>query len=316
MRPGAQPPGTPQSGAAQPGVRQEDGRIIDQRGNRTVIRERDDRVIIREGDRVIIRHDETERLRRGARDVDIQRRGSETVTTIERPDGSRIITVEDEYGRVMRRIRRNPEGREFVLIESGPPRGRGRDTVVMAPPINLPPVRLSIPRELYIFEADRAPVELIEETFMAPPVERVERAYTLDEIRTNRRLREKVRRVDLSSINFDFGSAEVPPDQVGRLDSIAEGLMRAIRRNPQEVFLIEGHTDAVGADMENLALSDRRAEAVAAILTDQYQVPPENLVTQGYGEQFLKIPTQEAERENRRVSLRRISPLMRTEAQR
>jgi outer membrane protein OmpA-like peptidoglycan-associated protein len=39
-------------------------------------------------------------------------------------------------------------------------------------------------------------------------------------------------------------------------------------------------------------------------------VAPENLTTQGYGEEFLKIPTQGPERANRRVSVRRITPLL------
>ena len=56
--------------------------------------------------------------------------------------------------------------------------------------------------------------------------------------------------------------------------------------------MIEGHTDAVGTDVDNLSLSDRRAESVAVALTEQFQVPAENLVTQGYGEQYLKVPTQ------------------------
>jgi outer membrane protein OmpA-like peptidoglycan-associated protein len=33
-------------------------------------------------------------------------------------------------------------------------------------------------------------------------------------------------------------------------------------------------------------------------------------VTQGYGEQYLKVPTEEPERENRRVTVRRITPLV------
>jgi len=53
--------------------------------------------------------------------------------------------------------------------------------------------------------------------------------------------------------------------------------------------MVEGHTDAVGQDVDNLSLSDRRAEAVAVALTEQFQVPAENLVTQGYGEQYLKV---------------------------
>jgi len=79
---------------------------------------------------------------------------------------------------------------------------------------------------------------------------------------------------------------------------------------PNEVFLIEGHTDAVGSEEDNLSLSDRRAEAVATTLTQTFDVPPENLVTQGYGEQSLKVQRQEAERGNRRVSIRRITPLL------
>jgi outer membrane protein OmpA-like peptidoglycan-associated protein len=35
------------------------------------------------------------------------------------------------------------------------------------------------------------------------------------------------------------------------------------------------------------------------------------MVVQGYGERFLKIPTQQAERVNRRVAVRRITTLMR-----
>ncbi len=43
---------------------------------------------------------------------------------------------------------------------------------------------------------------------------------------------------------------------------------------------------------------------------DNFDIPPENLVTQGYGEEDLKIPTEAPERENRRVTLRRITPLV------
>jgi outer membrane protein OmpA-like peptidoglycan-associated protein len=88
-----------------------------------------------------------------------------------------------------------------------------------------------------------------------------------------------------------------------------------LEKNPAETFLIEGHTDAVGSDQANLALSDRRAEAVAEALTGAFGIPPENLATQGYGEQYLKINTQKPERENRRVTIRRITPLVAPVAQ-
>lgn len=34
-----------------------------------------------------------------------------------------------------------------------------------------------------------------------------------------------------------------------------------IEQNPDEIFLVEGHTGAVGSDVMNLGLYDRRAEA-------------------------------------------------------
>ena len=94
------------------------------------------------------------------------------------------------------------------------------------------------------------------------------------------------------------------------LSPIAQAMLKAIEANPNEVYLIEGHTDAVGDETDNLSLSDRRAEAVAIVLTEQFGVPPENLTTQGYGEQQLKVPTDGPERRNRRVTCRRITPLL------
>ena len=117
-------------------------------------------------------------------------------------------------------------------------------------------------------------------------------------------------RVDLDTIYFDFGSWDVETSQYPLLERVARIINRIIDRHPDEMLLIEGHTDAVGSDEDNLSLSDRRAEAVAEILTREFQVPAENLSTQGYGEQFLKINTPGPERANRRVAIRRITPLL------
>jgi outer membrane protein OmpA-like peptidoglycan-associated protein len=95
------------------------------------------------------------------------------------------------------------------------------------------------------------------------------------------------------------------------MQNIGQALRAVIARDPSQVFLVEGHTDAVGSDLYNLALSDRRAETVAELLAYYFGIPPENLVTQGYGEAFLKIPTVAAERENRRVAFRNITYLLR-----
>ena len=271
-------------------------------GNATIIRE-GDRTLVREGQSTIIRHSESDRFAVGARDVRVERRGNETYSIIERPNGDHIITITDEGGRLLRRVRREPNGREIVIIDqSGIPR---RDTYFVV----VPPPRYRLPPDRYYVDIDRAPPERIYDTLIAAPFEPIEQVYTIDEVRYSPGLRMMLPRVDLD-INFETGSWQITPDQMGKLDVIARALNRAIDRNPREVFLIEGHTDAVGADDDNLSLSDRRAESVAVALTQEFGVPPENLITQGYGEQELKVPTMGPSRENRRVAVRRITPLI------
>ena len=274
-------------------------------GNRTVIRE-DNRTIVRENNVTIIRHDDTDRFRRGARDVHVERRGDINRTVIVRPNGDRIINETDANGRLLRRVR-VVNGREYVLIDNRYQRrpGAGFAFIVM-----LPPPVIHIPRDHYIVEVDRAPPPLIYETLVAPPVEPITTHYTLDQIRYNATVRERMPRIDIDTITFETGSWEVAPGQARLLAPIAEAMKRAIAKNPNEVYLIEGHTDAVGSPEDNLSLSDRRAEAVAEILTQDFGIPPENLVTQGYGEQGLKVQTEGPSQANRRVTVRRITPLL------
>jgi outer membrane protein OmpA-like peptidoglycan-associated protein len=94
------------------------------------------------------------------------------------------------------------------------------------------------------------------------------------------------------------------------LNKLGKLITDLIAENPNEMFLIEGHTDAVGSAASNLALSDRRAESVAKALTEYFDVPPENLVVQGYGESELLVPTGSDERANRRVAVRIITALL------
>ncbi|BCB21815.1 OmpA family protein [Bosea sp. ANAM02] len=276
-------------------------------GDVTIIRE-PGRTIIRDDDgRAIIRRDEDQRFRDLGWQGRSERRGDETRTVFERPDGTRIVTVTDEQGRLIRRTRIDRDNREVIIIDNTlrDRPGRFADDVVVLPP---PPLR--IPRERYIVDADQADEDLIYETITAPPIAAIPRRYTLDEVRYSPDLRARMRSVDIDTINFDSGSWQVGQDQARRLAVIADSVKRALQRSPNEVFLVEGHTDAIGADVDNLSLSDRRAQSVAEILTRDFQIPPENLTTQGYGEQYLKVNTQEASRENRRVTLRRITPLL------
>jgi outer membrane protein OmpA-like peptidoglycan-associated protein len=288
---------------------------VEEGGRRTVIEEPGNRVIVKQDNRIIIHHDEAERFRR-LRDARTERRADGVVETFYvRPDGFRVVTEVDASGRLVRRYRRGPDGREYSIIDNrrflrnvGIAVGLGAIGVAIA--LNLAPPVVHIPREQYIVDYERASDEELYEALSAPPVDRLERAYSLEEVRYSYELREHMRRVDLDAIHFEFGAFEVAPDQYPKLERLARAILRVLHRNPDEVFLIEGHTDAVGSDVDNLSLSDRRAEAVAHILTETYGVPPENLITQGYGKQYLKIDTPEPERANRRVAIRRITPLM------
>lgn len=265
------------------------------------------RVIVREGDRLYVRHDEMSRFREFGTDVRVQQRGDEYYQTANRPDGVQIITVTDRNGELIRRIRRTRDGREYVLIDNGfrPRPKHFSDEVIV-----VPPPRIDMSQERYEVDASDTEETTIYETLTAQPVSKLPRRYTLDEVRYSRDLRSYMPSVDLNTITFSTGSWAIEDSEVGRLKVIADAINRAIQANPNEVYLIEGHTDAVGNDVDNLSLSDRRAQAVATILTRNFNVPPENLTTQGYGAQYLKVQTSEANRENRRVVVRRITPLI------
>ena len=202
------------------------------------------------------------------------------VRVYERPGNVQIINITDNNGRLLRRVRRGSDGREVVLIENrrGPGFGTGLAVglavgVGAVVALNLAAPVINIPRERYIVDLDVAPPDLLYETLASPPLMAIERPYTLDEIRYNVELRDRMRRVDINTINFDTGSWTVTPDQYDRLAGIAEAIRRLLQRRPDEVVMIEGHTDAVGNDEDNLSLSDRRAETVASILIEQFGIP-------------------------------------------
>jgi outer membrane protein OmpA-like peptidoglycan-associated protein len=284
---------------------------VEKGGARRVIQEPDRRFIVREHNRTIVRHDETARfLRRpGARS---ERRSDGTVETFyERRDGVRICTVVDGDGRLVRRFRRYRDGREHNIIDNrrfyrNVAFGIGLGIIAL----NLPPPVVTIPDDEYIVDYDRASDDDLYETLSAPPIEDLDRPYSLEEIRDNHELRARVRSVDIDTIEFESGAWEVSQDQYDKLERMARTILRVLEGNTDAVFMIAGHTDAVGSDEDNASLSDRRAAAVAEVLTEQFDVPAENLVSQGYGEQHLKVDTQEPEPRNRRVSILNITGLM------
>ncbi len=228
--------------------------------------------------------------------------------TVIRPDGTRIVTVWNRDGEIIRRVKVLPDGTRIVLVYY-PGDGRDRDDW-RDPGDDLPPFYLPIPVNEYVLYSESADEDRIEDFLSEPPLEVASRVYTVDEVKRSARLRDTVRRVEIGDLTFDTGSAQLGREQVGSLGKVAEAMKTILERNPGEVFLIEGHTDAVGSDESNLVLSDDRAETVANLLSQFYDIPPENLTTQGYGERYLKVETEDAERANRRVTVRRITQLV------
>ncbi|WP_082461329.1 OmpA family protein [Devosia sp. Leaf64] len=228
---------------------------------------------------------------------------------VSRPDGSQVVTVRNRNGDILRRSRITPDGREIVLA-SFDDRYDEQLLSWRDPGLDLPPLRLNIPARDYVLDAAYADENEVSSFFRQPPVEQVQRLYSIDEVKRSARVRDSVRRLEVGNLTFDTGAATIDRNQVASLSNVAKGMLDLLAANPAETFLIEGHTDAVGSDISNLRLSDLRAATVARILTDFYGVPAENLATQGYGERYLKIRTETAERENRRVTIRRITPLV------
>jgi outer membrane protein OmpA-like peptidoglycan-associated protein len=279
-------------------------------GRRNVIIETGDRRIVREGRRKFIRNRDNNRLSRRARQVRQIRRNGRDITRVTRRNGVQIVTVRDRRGRVVRRVRIGRNGRRTVLFTNNY-RGRRRDRGgLSAFWLGLALPLIAIPTYRYIVDSRRASYGDMYDALSAPPVQALDDRYTLDEVRYNYPLRARMRSVDVNTIEFASGSWLVDQSEYGRLKNLANAMRRVIRRNGDEMFLIEGHTDAVGDDDDNLSLSDRRAESVAVILSEEFGVPPENMVTQGYGEQFLREKTSYASQINRRVTVRRITPLL------
>jgi outer membrane protein OmpA-like peptidoglycan-associated protein len=164
-----------------------------------------------------------------------------------------------------------------------------------------------VPDDVFAAEVDD---EELERVIVAPPRRKVERRYTVEEIERSAEAREAVARIEIDTVHFGFGEGFLREEEIDKLDRIAQVLEKVLAKNPEEVFLLEGHTDAVGSAGSNLTLSRQRAAAVKEALTTYYVIPAENLKTVGLGERYLKIPTQQAEAENRRVSLARITPLV------
>lgn len=106
--------------------------------------------------------------------------------------------------------------------------------------------------------------------------------------------------VTLSDVLFDTGRATLKPGADRDLDRLATSL----KHNPNMRVMIEGHTDSVGGDDYNQALSERRAEAVADALRMR-GVPENRYEVRGLGKAYpvASNDTQAGRQQNRRVEI-------------
>jgi outer membrane protein OmpA-like peptidoglycan-associated protein len=104
----------------------------------------------------------------------------------------------------------------------------------------------------------------------------------------------------LGDVLFDSGGVELKPGAQLILDRLAAYL----EANPGSRAIIEGHTDNVGSPTMNQALSERRAETVAAALQSR-GIDVDRLEIVGLGEAFpiATNDTTAGREENRRVEV-------------
>ncbi|WP_256432812.1 OmpA family protein [Lysobacter sp. N42] len=100
-------------------------------------------------------------------------------------------------------------------------------------------------------------------------------------------------------VNFGFDSAMVPEEYYGYIRELAV----LVGVYPELEILIEGHTDLIGPEEYNQRLSERRAQAVADILTNQFGIDASRITTIGHGmsQPVVNRITLDANARNRRI---------------
>jgi outer membrane protein OmpA-like peptidoglycan-associated protein len=107
-------------------------------------------------------------------------------------------------------------------------------------------------------------------------------------------------KIDLE-IQFDYNSADIRKSSVPEVQELGKALSDANLKG--STFVIAGHTDAIGTDVYNQDLSERRAETIKRYLTEKYGINGSDLVTVGYGKSKPKDPNAPTDAVNRRVQV-------------
>jgi outer membrane protein OmpA-like peptidoglycan-associated protein/tetratricopeptide (TPR) repeat protein len=94
----------------------------------------------------------------------------------------------------------------------------------------------------------------------------------------------------LRNIFFESGSSSILPESEAELKKLLE----LINNNPSMRISVNGHTDNVGNDADNMRLSEQRASAVAAYLT-QHGIDGSRISSKGFGESVPIADNEQAE---------------------
>jgi outer membrane protein OmpA-like peptidoglycan-associated protein len=102
-------------------------------------------------------------------------------------------------------------------------------------------------------------------------------------------------------IYFDFANDRIRKES----DRVLGEIAKVLADNPGWSLSVEGHTDGIGGDQQNLDLSRRRSASVKAALTSGYGIAPGRLKADGFGKSRPKDTndTIEGRARNRRVEL-------------
>jgi peptidoglycan-associated lipoprotein len=102
----------------------------------------------------------------------------------------------------------------------------------------------------------------------------------------------------IQDLFFDYNKFDIRNDQL----SVADANIRALQERPNLKIMIEGHCDERGSEKFNLALGDRRANAVKSYLVER-GVSPDRVDTTSYGKErpFNMGHNEEAWAQNRRA---------------
>jgi hypothetical protein len=202
--------------------------VVSNSGDRVVLQGTDGQLRILKDDDVLLRQPgsnvRTETFNDGS-----------TRTFVTRADGSEVVTIRAADGRVLRRALIQADGSQIELFDDT---REERAIDVSTLPHAVIPTR---PATSNVTEAQLRAALVAE---MAVPLDRT---FSLRQVRSIREVRELSPVIELSAITFPTCSAAIQPDQSRELAILGTAMKDLIVERPGEVFLIEGHTDAVGS---------------------------------------------------------------------